>query len=185
MKKLIAFLAALSLATPALAINDYTPTYSANITGITVPALATDLACFESAAGSTHRILRIDVNAHAPVTAVTASVRVELRSTLNTGGTSTVVVAGPYVSTNAASTATVRAYTAPPATTGTVVFVVDEADALLQPSAATTGGNIARFDFTLAQPLTLSGATAAVCLAVPATSGFIGSVLEVTFVYSQ
>jgi hypothetical protein len=184
MKKLIAFLAALSFANVALA-NEYTPTYSANITGITVPALATDLACFESAVGSTHRILRIDVNAHAPVTAVTASVRVELRSTLNTGGTSTLIVSTPLVSGNAATTATVRAYTAPPATTGTIVGVVDEADALLQPAAATTGGNIARFDFTLGQPLTISGATSAVCLAVPATSGFIGTVLEATIVYTQ
>jgi hypothetical protein len=185
MKKLIAFLAALSLTTPAMALNEYTPTYSVGIVGITVPALATDLACFESAAGATHRILRIDVNAHAPTTAVTASVRVELRSTLNTGGTRTVFAAVPYVSTNAASTATISAYTAPPATTGTVVGVVDEADALLQPASATTGGNIARFDYSLAQPLTISGATSAVCLAVPATSGFIGTVLEATFVFAQ
>lgn len=186
MKRLL-FSALLLFTTEAKAV-DYTilPTYRVATSGITVPALATDLACLEGTAGKQIRIWRIDVNGHAPTTAATASAQLHKRSTLNTGGTSTVFAGVPLNSNNAAPTLTFRAYTAVPATTGTEVGQLDEADALIQPSTSTTGGSPAIFEFKTGQPLFLNSATEALCISGSGTTtAFIGGSLEITVEWTE
>lgn len=185
MKKLLSLLACLALASPALA--DPSPnasTYQVATAGITVPALPTDLACLELTSGSA-QIMSIDVNGHAPTTAVTASAQIVKRSTHNTGGTPTAFTPLGRATSTPASTALLQAYTVVPTPLGTLVGLYDEADSLIQPASATTGGAPALFDFTKGSPLIISG-TEAICVTVPSTaSGFAGATLEVTFRIQQ
>jgi hypothetical protein len=163
--------------------SSYANTYEANISGITVPALPTDLACLEVTSGSV-QVIGVIVNGHAAVS-VTASVQIIKRSTLNTGGTPTTFTPVPRKTGMAASTVTLKAYTVVPTPLGTLVGIVDEEDALIVAAASTTGGNPARFDFSQGSPLTISG-TEAICIAVPSTaSGFAGATLEATFKLQQ
>jgi hypothetical protein len=163
--------------------SPYANTYEVATTGITVPALPTDLACLEVTSG-TVQVVGIIVNGHAG-TSVTASIQVIKRSTLDTGGTPTTFTPVPRKTGMAASTVVLRAYTVVPTPLGTLVGIMDEEDALIVAAASTTGGNPARFDFSQGSPLTISG-TEALCLGVPATtSGFAGATLEATFRLQQ
>jgi hypothetical protein len=159
-------------------------TYDVATTGITVPALPTDLACLEVTSGVV-QIIDIKVNGHAATTSVTASVQVIKRSTLNTGGTPTSFVPVPRKTGMAAATAVLKAYTVVPTPLGTTVGLVDEEDALIVTGASTTGGNPAHFVFNQGAPLTISG-TEAICIAVPSTaSAFAGASLEASFRIQQ
>jgi hypothetical protein len=158
-------------------------TYDVATSGITVPALPTDLACLEVTSGMV-QIIDITVNGHA-VTSVTASVQVVKRSTRNTGGTPTAFTPVPRMTGMAASTVVLQAYTVVPTPLGTLVGLVDEEDALIVAAASTTGPSPAHFDFSKGAPLTISG-TEAICLTVPATtSGFAGATLEASFRLQQ
>jgi hypothetical protein len=186
----VAFLAGLLTVFSAYAATkakaDPTPnanTYDFTSTGITVPALPTDLACLEVTSGSV-QVMDIRVNGHA-ATAATASVQIIKRSTLNTGGTPTTFTPVPRKTGMAASTVVFRAYTTVPTPLGTLVGIVDEEDALLVPGGSTTGGNPAHFDFRNGAPLTISG-TEALCISVPSTgSAFAGATLEASWQIQQ
>jgi hypothetical protein len=178
-------LAMLGVLSPALADpNPYGYTYSVATAGITVPALPTDMACFEANA-SYAQIMRVTVNGHAAVAAV-ASVLLIKRSTVDTGGTPTTFTGVPRYSLGTpAAGANLKAYTVVPTPLGTTVGTIDEEDALIVPGGSSTGGNPARFDFTKGAPLVVYG-TEALCIAASSTaSSFAGATLEVTIEWQQ
>lgn len=94
-------------------------TYSASITGLAAALTPTDVFTLTGSATKTIRVISIEFSG----TQTTSAVRDVLllkRSTANTAGTSTTLTNVPHDSTDAAATATVRAYTANP-TLGTLV----------------------------------------------------------------
>jgi hypothetical protein len=179
-----ALMACLGFTTAAHADSSaYANTYEVATTGITVPALPTDMACLEVTAGAV-TVVDIKVNGHAAV-GVTTSVQVLKRSAHNTGGAPTAFTPTPRRTGMPASTAVLQGYTAVPTPLGALVGLVDEEDALIVAAASTTGGNPAHFDFKEGSALTISG-TEAICVSAPATSSsFAGASLEVTFRLQQ
>ncbi len=97
-------------------------TYSAAKVGLVPGSSATDFFTLTGSATKTIRVTRITITATTTsATPVALDILLLKRSTANTGGTSTgSPTAVPHDSANAAATATVLSYTAPP-TTGTLV----------------------------------------------------------------
>ncbi|HUZ95751.1 MAG TPA: hypothetical protein VMU57_12655 [Edaphobacter sp.] len=111
-------------------------TYEATIVGLVPAASATDLLTITGVAGHIVRVTRAECTGTA--TAVGAANLVALvRSTANTGGTSTTPAAIPADPSDAAAGATVKAYTANP-TVGTSVGPVRAAVLVLTPTSSTT-----------------------------------------------
>lgn len=94
-------------------------TYSAAITGLVIPASATDVLTIYGSSTKTIIVTHIEVTGTASAKAI-SDVQIIKRSAANTGGTSTTLTNVPHDSANPAGTATVRAYTANP-TLGTSV----------------------------------------------------------------
>jgi hypothetical protein len=107
--------------TGALVVNTETriATYSGAITGLIPPANPTDIFTISGSATHLIKIKTIRISATQTTTA-TRNIIILKRSTLNTGGTSTLLSKVPHDSTNPVSTATVRGYTAN-STLGTLV----------------------------------------------------------------
>lgn len=97
-------------------------TYSAAIVGLAVVTGATD---FFTVTGSATKTIIIKRVRYSGISTQTTQVPLSLliRSTANSGGTSTTLTKVPHDSTNALATATVRAYTANP-TLGTLVGAI-------------------------------------------------------------
>lgn len=89
------------------------PTYSGGINGLVPVASCTDLFTITGSASKTIRVTRIEVSGIA-TTILDTTVRLLLRTTADTGGTSTAPAAYPHDSLSAAATATLAAYTANP-----------------------------------------------------------------------
>ena len=94
-------------------VDGYKASYSAAINGLVTVASATDIFTLTGSATKTIRILHVEVSGIA-TTAIDTTVRTLVRTTADTGGTSTAPVAVPHDQTNAAATAAVAAYTANP-----------------------------------------------------------------------
>jgi hypothetical protein len=97
--------------------------YAASVLNLATATTATDIFTITGSATKTIRIIRIELSGtqNSPGAADFLLIK---RSTANTGGTSTTLTNAPYDSTNAAATATVRAYTANPTALGTSVGMV-------------------------------------------------------------
>lgn len=104
---------------PIPSSSDLSPSYSASSTGIVPASSATDLWCITGSSTKTIKVAGIRISGTASSNTIIDAVILR-RSSLNTGGTSTAVTIVPNDSSDAASTASVRAYTANP-TTGTLV----------------------------------------------------------------
>lgn len=132
-------------------------TYSAGKLGL-VPT-TTDVFTITGSATKIIRVTRVEVSFIQSIYNIN-EVQLIKRSTANTGGTSTSILAVSHDSTNAAATATVLAYTANP-TLGTSLGVVRTVklygDATNQPS----GENVITWDFGTrpAQAIVLRGTT--------------------------
>jgi hypothetical protein len=98
-------------------------TYSAALINIAPPASAVDTFTITGGASKVVRINRIELSG-TQTTGGVVSVSLVLRSTANTGGTSTAAGAVPHDSSSAAAVATVLGYTAVPGTQGTFVNFV-------------------------------------------------------------
>lgn len=94
-------------------------TYSAVVIGLTPAASATDLITITGSASRTVEVQNVTCTG-VSTAAATGTLVGLLRSTANTGGTSSAVTATPLISTAPTATATVLSYTANP-TTGTLV----------------------------------------------------------------
>lgn len=97
-------------------------TYSAAITDLVAAALATDIFTITGSGTKTVRVTRIEFSG-TETTGAVRDIQLIKRSAANSAGTSTTLTAGSFDSTNAAATATVRAYTANPTLGATVALV--------------------------------------------------------------
>lgn len=97
-------------------------TYSAAITDLVAAALATDIFTITGSGTKTVRVTRIEFSG-TETTGAVRDIQIIKRSTANSAGTSTTLTAGSFDSTNAAATATVRAYTVNPTLGATVALV--------------------------------------------------------------
>ena len=95
-----------------------TPSYCIQVADYTPAALATDVITISGSATKTIEITSIRVSA-ASTNGGIVDLYFYKRTTLDTGGTSTVPVAVPYNSTNAAATAGLKAYSVNPSALGT------------------------------------------------------------------
>lgn len=162
-------------------------TYGATILGMTPAASATD---FITITGSATRLVTVErIDCSATSTAVGSEiVNSVLRSTANTGGTSTSLTAVPFDSTDSAATAVVKAYTANP-TLGTVVgtplriFTINTA-----PGATANIGESspAIFDTaSLMKPVTLRGVLQSMALNGNAVTFPSGSAVSCSIVWTE
>lgn len=119
-------------------------TYATGITGLVVPAAATDVFTIFGSSTKTIVVVHFEVTGAVSSKAM-ADVQLIKRSTANTGGTATNPAAVPMDSTNAAGTATISAYTANP-TLGTSVGIIHANKLLLGVSGTDQPQSIA-FNF--------------------------------------
>lgn len=136
--------------------------YSASTTGLVPVATATDIWEITGSASKTVKITQLWVSGTA-ATAINTSVLLIKRSTANSGGTSSATTFVAHDSTNAAATATGKAYTANP-TTGTAVGTIRSIKTFF--SLGTAGGTVATWDFGIrpAQPIVLRGTSQQLCV---------------------
>jgi chemotaxis protein CheY-P-specific phosphatase CheC len=97
-------------------------TYGASSVNFVAASAATDIFTIVGAAGKKIKIIHISVSA-TQTNRSRENILLVKRSTLNTGGTSTVLTNVPFDSTQSAATATVRSYTANP-TLGTSIGTI-------------------------------------------------------------
>lgn len=145
-----------------------TATYSAAVTGLVSAASATDIFCIVGSGTKTIRVLKMSIDGLA-VTGGNITAQYFKRSAANTGGTSTTMTDGSLDSTNAAATATVRAYTANPSALGAGVLI--ESNRVYISGGATTASAedvVTWGDYS--QPLVLRGTSEQLCLNLNATS---------------
>jgi hypothetical protein len=131
-------------------------TYSAGAT-FTVASSPTYVFTITGSASKTVRILYIEVSSQ-ETTAATLNYNLILRSTANTGGTSTAVAIGEHDTTNSVATAIVRAYTANP-TLGTLHATIRTCK-WTPATPGTAGGNVTQMwdlNKSPGQPVTLRG----------------------------
>lgn len=94
-------------------------TYNATSTFVAA-STATDIFTISGSSSKTIRILRVGISATQTTSSI-INVNLLKRSTANSGGTSTTLTAVPNDSNNISATATVRSYTANPASLGSSV----------------------------------------------------------------
>lgn len=132
-----------------------------------------------SAAPAIVRIKRVRVSGMTLTAIGYFTINVEKLSSASTGGTSTVLVAVPLDSTEAAATAVVRAYTVAP-TKGALVGVLASWRALWQATVAAAAGNTwdHRFDFgdmAETKGVTLRGVSQELALTFPVVLSSAGT----------
>lgn len=143
--------------------------------GVVMAASATDFWCIQGSASKTVFVTSIIVTGQSSGSAITARINLVIRSTANTGGTSTTLTAGPLDSGNAGATATVLSYTANP-TLGNLVGVVKGYVSVTEGTATNIiPGPILGFSEQWGtargvQPLTLRGTAQEACLNLGASS---------------
>ncbi len=128
-------------------IDGFKASYSIGVGGLVAAASCTDLFTLTGIAGKTIRITRCDVSGGIATTAQQIEVYGLVRSTANTGGTSTTPTPVPYDSTDGAAGAVARAYTANPSSLGTLVGNVRVAKMLLAVTGGTTVQDRLVWDF--------------------------------------
>lgn len=162
-------------------IRAYAPptTYSAGFIGLVPAAATTDLLCIAGSATKTIYVQSIRLGGSG--TAISVPATLLKRATADTGGTAATTTANPANniskrdSGNAASTATVIAYTANPTINDATPTYIDSlqlgvvATTVGAPSASVTF-NFASNNADLLQPLTLRGVAEQACVNLNGTS---------------
>ena len=149
----------------------YQASTPASANGSTLAALTTDFWCIQGSASKTVFVTSIEVTGELTSASLSARLNLVMRSTLNTGGTSSTLTAAPLDPNNAAATATVVIYTVNPASLGNLVGVVKSYVAIQNGTPLTTVppgpalGFVEEWGTVRAtQPLTLRGTTQEACL---------------------
>lgn len=141
----------------------------ASANGTALAALTTDFWCIQGSGTKTVFVTSILVTGQRSGTGVSAQLNLVIRSTADTGGTSTNLTAGPLDSNNAGATATVISYTANP-TLGNLVGVIKSYVAVQQGTATSIIpgpqlGFIEQWGTVRGvQPITLRGTAQEACL---------------------
>ena len=160
-------------------------TYGATILALTPAASATDF--FTVTGSAAHTIVIRNVSCVGVSTAAASiPVQLVLRSTANTGGTSTAPTMSPMDSSDPAATAVVAAYTANP-TLGTLIGSVDVAMLSTGPATA-AAGSPASFAWSpddVREPPTLRGVTQVMALNANATSFAAGTSLVCRVIWTE
>jgi hypothetical protein len=191
MRKFIALLAGAlaALAVPAAAqvgsvpqvgvTSGYQPkvTYSAAFVGLVPAASATDVICLAGSATKTVKLLSIRLGGSAG-TAVAVPVTLVRRVSVNTGGTAASTTANPANTIakrdtgNATATAVPISYTANPTIVDTSPTYLDSFEVYFGVTTASIASTTATYNIvdSLAQPPTLTGAAAQLCLNFNAVS---------------
>lgn len=130
-------------------------TYSSAAVNLVSAASATDIFTITGSATKTIRVAKLYVSGLA-TTGGNITVNFIKRSTANTGGTSSILTAVPFDSTNAAATAVVRSYTANP-TLGTAVGTIRSERVFISGGATTASNNSFDVFGDFAQAVVLRG----------------------------
>jgi len=119
------------------------PTYIAAVTGLAVVASATDFFVLTGSASKTIRILRVGVSGVA-TTILNTTVRALIRTTADSGGTSSAITPVPYDQNDPAASATAASYTANPAVNDGTNRIVASQKMLFNLAAPTAGSESSR-----------------------------------------
>lgn len=163
-------------------------TYSATVTGLVPAASATDVACLAGSATKTVRAQSVRVSGTAG-TLITLPVLLRKNASADSGGTTVAVSFTPYahLSTDAANTATVTAYTANPTVNDTVPGVLDAQTLTLPVTSAGTSSSQVLFTWSgqggTRAPV-LVGVAQQLCVNLGAVSVTTGS-LSVRFTWTE
>ncbi len=133
-------------------------TFSTSITGLVPAASPTDIFTVLGSASKIVRITRIAITG-TQTTATQRDVLLIKRSSADTGGTSSVLTAGSHDSTNAASTAVVRAYTANPSALGTSAGTIRTRKVFIGTTTSNSDEFIVEFGTRPSQAVVLRGVT--------------------------
>lgn len=159
--------------------------------GSALAALTTDFWCIQGSASKTVFVTAILVTGQVASAALNARLNLVVRSTLNTGGTSSTLTAGPLDPNNAAATATVVLYSVNPASLGNLVGVVKGYILIQSGTPLTTVppgpalGFVEEWGTVRAtQPITLRGTTQEACLNLGAQTSLTNAMVTVEW-YEQ
>lgn len=169
---------------PALVVADSPnrpATYSASITGISFANLATDVFTITGSATKVIKIIHMSLTGTQTAASIEDVILLR-RSTANTGGTSTVLTNVTFDTTNPASTATVRAYTANP-TLGTLVGNIHTEKVFVSTTA--TDPDIWEYEYmNHSQPITLRGINEVVAINLNGTT-VVGDLFNVDITWTE
>ena len=137
-------------------------TYSAAVLAAATATLAQDIFCIAGSSTKTVKVLKIRITATETTSAV-QNIYLVLRSTADTGGTSTSLTRVPHDSNNVASSATVTSYTGNP-TLGTTVGNLRTAKMFIGSTSVQGQELIWQFGDLPGQALTLRGTAQEACI---------------------
>lgn len=164
-------------------LDGYKSTYGAAIQGLAAAAAPTDIITISGSSTKTVRITHIDFGNTQNV-ATSNSVFFILRSTADTGGTSSTVTSVPYDSNSAAATAVVKQYTVNPTLLGTAVGTLKTYK--IFGSTSTTAAETVSMDFgnRPAQAVVLRGTSQFLVVNLNAQA-FVGSSIDVNIEWTE
>lgn len=158
--------------------------------GAVLAASTTDFWCIQGSGTKTVFITSITVTGQAASSSTSARLNLVIRSTANTGGTSSSITAVPLDSNNANATAAVFVYTVNPASLGTLVGVIRSYEGV-QIGTATNiipgpqqGFNEQWGTIRGIQPITLRGTAQEACLNLNAQTSWTNAQVNVEW-YEQ
>lgn len=176
-----------STPTPPATYQVSTP---ASANGAALAANTTDFWCITGSGSKTVFVTAILVTGQAASSAINARLNLVVRSTANTGGTSSTLTVGPLDSNNAAATATVLLYSVNPAGLGALVGVIKSYVAVQQGAAVSIVPG-PQFGFSESwgtvrgvQPITLRGTAQEACLNLNAVTSLTNAMVTVEW-YEQ
>jgi hypothetical protein len=127
-------------------IDGLKATYSAGVTSVSSAALATDIFTITGSATKLIRVLQVLISGYRSVSSA-IPIRLDKRSTANTGGTPLTVTSCPHDSNDPSATALVQAYSTNP-TTGVLVAVIRSQEMFLN-TQATGQSDVIDWEFGL------------------------------------
>lgn len=155
-------------------------TYAAGVQNLT--GVAGDNLMLTGSANTTVRLKRISISSSATA-AQTINVNVIKRSSLDTGGASTLLASVPYDSVNFAAGAVVKYFTVAPTPGAQVGSLMRAAQIFINTAGGTPGVTVFEFGDDIAQCVILRGANECACLNLgnaPTNSPNIGIDVEWT-----
>lgn len=169
------------------------PTYACSYVGLVPAAATTDLAILNGAVGKVIRVMRVAVSLLTTSgTAATLDLVLAVRSTADTGGTLvTNVVPTPFDQNDPAALGVLAAYSANPASLGTLVgniYVVKQPQVLGTPTVTDFPTNVplvVQWGITDSKPIVLRGAGQGLALNFAGQTFAAGASVDITFEWTE
>lgn len=156
--------------------------YSASISALATAATATDIFTIKGSGTKTVSITQIVITGLA-TTAISVPVSILIRSSADTGGTSTTPTIVPHDSSDAAATAVVNAYTANP-TTGTLVGAIRSERVAFPLTGALPSRAVYDFGVRPSKPIVLRGTSQQLCINFNSTT-VLGSAIDIWVEFTE